>query len=86
MFSGSDNMASLIGTSGQVIDQNMIEKNLNTDPTVEIKVQDVDSVQAPNKTQSITESVGLNASAAAAGGGRVRGWKDRLAKLREQKE
>lgn len=86
LMSGLDNMASLIGGTANMLDAKTIENNLNTDPTREVKVQDVDSVQQQRKRESSADDGAGTATTAEAGGGgagRVRGWKDRLAKLRE---
>jgi hypothetical protein len=77
LISGIGNLGSMIGSVPN-LDLKQIEKNLNDDPTKEVKVQDVD--EGPTMLQSVKKAVG------GAGGGRVQGWQDRLKKLREQKE
>jgi hypothetical protein len=66
-------MGSLIGSN--ILDMGSLEKNLNIDPTQSVKAVTVEDTPAPTSARGGGD-----------GGGRLKGWKERLAKLREQKE
>ena len=80
LMSGIGNIGSLIGST-PALDMKQIEKNLNDDPTKEVKVIDLEepgsALAAPKK---------IIGGGTTPGGARVKGWQERLAKLREQKE
>lgn len=72
LISGMDNLGNLIGNTAG-LDAAVLASKLDDDPIKDVKVADMDG-----QIDSGADNAG--------GGGRVKGWKERLAKMREQKE
>jgi len=71
LLSGMDNLGNLIGNNVGM-DAALLARKLDLDPTSEVKVVEVDQIDS--------------GAGGEAGGGKLKGWKEKLAKMREQKE
>lgn len=68
LISGMENIGSLIGSTN--LDLKQVEKNLNIDPTSEVRVQEIADATTPTQPPQAKQAEAGGAKA----GGRIKNW------------